>query len=257
MTRSALYVGHIRHRRAGSPRHSFRYAMWHALLDLDELPQLHRRLRLWSHNRPNLTSFCDRDHLGPERLPVRIKLDRLLASHGAEPADGPVQLLTGLRVLGAGFNPVSFFFCSDRDEALRQVIVEVRNTFGEACAYHLDCRHSGSATVISGEADKVFHVSPFQPVSGRYQFRITTPGPRMTIHIDVLRDGRRVFDATLTSNRRYLSDRTLAATIARHPHHALRTLGLIHWQALRLWLKKAPVISKPTPPPSAWRTRHG
>ena len=100
-------------------------------------------------------------------------------------------------------------------------------------------------------------MSPFQPVDGRYRFRVTAPGPRLTAHIDVIRDGERVFDTTLTEGRRPLTGSTLVRTVARHPHTGLRTLALIHFQALRLWLKRAPFFSKPDPPVGAWRTRNG
>lgn len=255
MTASALYVGRVRHRRTDGVRHAFSYAVWHALLDLDELPDLDRRLRLFSHNRFNLTGFDDRDHMRPQPGPLRAKLEAFLADRGIPPSGGPIRLLTHLRVLGSVFNPVAFFFCHRPDGRIEHVVAEVNNTFGETHCYVL--AGPEQRTVVRGEHDKALHVSPFQPVAGRYRFRITEPGARLTVHIDVLRDGCRPFDATLTANRLPFDDRTLAATVARHPHLALRTLGLIHWQALRLWLKRAPFFSKPAPPPGSWRTRHG
>jgi len=254
MTASALYMGRIRHRRTGEVRHAFCYPVWYALLDLDELPALDRRLRLFSHNRFNLTGFDDRDHMRPERGPVRAKLEAFLSARGIPLSGGPVRLLAHLRVLGSVFNPVAFFFCHRPDGRLERVVAEVNNTFGETHCYVLTGPQH--RTVVRDEHDKMLHVSPFQPLTGRYRFRITEPGPQLTVHIDVLRDGQRPFDATLTAHRRPLDDHTLAATVARHPHLALRTLGLIHWQALRLWLKRAPFFSKPSPPPGSWRTRH-
>jgi DUF1365 family protein len=255
MSGSALYVGRIRHRRTDDVEHAFAYPVWYALLDLDEIPELDRRLRLFSHNRLNLTGFDDRDHLRPERRPVREKLEAFLAERDIRPSGGPIRLLTHLRVVGTAFNPVAFFFCHRPDGGVDRVVAEVNNTFGETHCYVLS--GPGAGPVTRDELDKEFHVSPFQPVAGRYRFRITEPGPRLTAHIDVLRDDRRPFDATLTVNRLALSDRTLAATVARHPHIALRTLGLIHWQAVRLWLKRAPFFPKPAPPAGSWRTRNG
>ncbi len=191
----------------------------------------------------------------PERRPVRDKLEAFLAERGIRTAGGPIRLLAHLQVLGSVFNPVAFFFCHRPDGRLERVVAEVNNTFGETHCYVLT--GGGHRRVIHDEHDKQLHVSPFQPVAGRYRFRISEPGPRLTVHIDVLRDGRRPFDATLTAHRRPLDDRTLASTVARHPHLALRTLGLIHWQALRLWLKRAPFFPKPSPPHGSWRTRHG
>jgi DUF1365 family protein len=255
MARSALYLGTVRHRRATGPGHSFQYRIWNALLDLDELPRLADTIPVFSHNRFNLTGFDDRDHMGVERLPVRAKLNRWLKDRGIAPPTGPVYLLAQLRVLGHVFNPVSFFFCHDSDGHIQNVVAEVNNTFGESFCYLLEA--DVSETVVRDEHDKVFHVSPFQPLSGRYRFRVTVPGNRTTAHIDVLRDGQRVFDATMTGQRRALTTGSLLATVARHPHIGLRTLALIHYQALRLWLKRAPFFTKPEPPPGSWRTHHG
>jgi len=252
MEGSALYVGTVRHRRLGGPRHEFTYRVWHALIDLDELPQLAARTRWFSHNRFNLTSFDDRDHMGPTREPVLAKLERWLRSRGVDTVVAGVSLLTHLRVFGHVFNPVSFFFCRDTDNVLRHVVAEVNNTFGETYCYLL----SADGDIARQEEQKVFHVSPFQPVDGSYRFRVTAPGPKMTAHIDVMRGGERVFDTTLSSSRRPLTGSSLVKTVGRHPHTGLRTLALIHYQALRLWLKRAPFFTKPDPPVGAWRTHH-
>lgn len=253
MQRSALYVGSVRHRRFGEPSHEFDYPMWHVLIDLDELPELAARMTGLSYNGFNLFAFDDRDHMGPTAEPVRTKLERWLRSRGMDQAPASVQLLTQLRILGSVFNPVSFFFCRDEEDGLMCVVAEVNNTFGETFCYLL----SSDGKVVRDEQAKTFHVSPFQPVEGSYRFRISAPGERISAHIDVLRNGNRVFDSTLTAKRRSLSARSLLKTFARYPHLGLWTLALIHSQALRLWIKRAPFFSKPEPPVGSWRTRNG
>ena len=62
MTHSAIYEGAVTHARVFPARHSFRYRVFSLLLDLDELPELARRLKFLAHNRFNLFSFHDRDH---------------------------------------------------------------------------------------------------------------------------------------------------------------------------------------------------
>jgi DUF1365 family protein len=237
------------------PGREFSYPVWYALLDLDELPDLVGQIPVLSHNRFNLTSFDDRDHLGPSRDDVRHKLERWLEGQGVEPPAGQVQLLTHLRLLGHVFNPVSFFYCYDSDRRLRQVVAEVNNTFGETYCYLLEAGAADGG--VRSEHDKRFHVSPFQPMTGEYRFFLTPPDDRLTVHIDVNRDGARAFDATLTAERRPLTTGSLLSTVARRPHIGLHTLALIHFQALRLWLRRAPFFAKPEPPPGAWRTRHG
>jgi DUF1365 family protein len=253
VTRSSLYVGHVLHRRFREPAHEFTYPVWYALLDLDEVAELGTRLCGFSHNRLNLTGFDDRDHMGSSREPVRRKLVAWMREQGVTPDAGRITLLTHLRIFGHVFNPVAFFFVHDRDEHLRHVVAEVNNTFGETFCYLLEA--DGSR--VRDESDKVLHVSPFQPQGGSYRFRLAEPGPRAAVHIDLLRGGDRSMSTSLTLRRRELSSSTLLRTVLRHPHLGLWTLGLIHYQALRLWLKKAPFFTKPERPPGAWRTRHG
>jgi DUF1365 family protein len=253
MTDSSIYVGRVRHRRFAGPEHRFSYPVWYLMIDLDELPGLDRTVGGFSHNRFNLTGFDDRDHMGPGAEPVREKLERWLVRQGVRIEAGRIRLLTHARILGTIFNPVSFFFVDDTTGTPRHAVAEVNNTFGESYGYLLEV----DGPAVRDESPKRFHVSPFQPVDGRYRFRITGPGERLTAHIDVLRGGDRVFDSTLTLERRELRTASLLGTVLRHPHLGIWTLGRIHFQALRLWLKRAPFFAKPEPPAGAWRTRHG
>jgi len=250
---SALYVGTVRHRRHAAPGHAFSHRVWYALFDLDELPLLAARVRGFAHNHFSLASFNDSDHLGPQARPVRAKLHDWLAAAGVAEAPARVELLTQPRVLGLAFNPVSLFYCRDRDGRLRQVVAEVNNTFGEAFCYLLEA--DGAA--VRQEADKRFHVSPFQPLAGSYAFRLTPPGERLEVTIALARDGRPALDATLSLERRPLTAVNLRRAVLRAPHAGLRNLVLIHFQALRLWLKRAPFYPKPEAPAGAWGTRHG
>ena len=254
MNHSALYEGWVRHRRRGEVDNAFTYRMWHVLLDLDEIPKLARSIPFFGFNRFNLVGFDDRDHMGPSPRPVRDKLAEWFRARGAELPSGRVLLLTGLRHLGWSFDPVSFYYCYDQRDVLVWVVAEVNNTFGETYCYLLRTPEPSSA-VVKEETEKSFHVSPFQPMAGTYRFRVTPPEDRLTVHIDVLRSGKPVFDATLSEERRPLNARSLLSTILRHPHQTAMTLFLIHYQAIRLWLKRAPFFSKPAPPAGAWRTR--
>lgn len=251
--RDALYVGRIRHRRLGGPKHAFSYRIWHIALDIDRISETCAGIPFLSRNRFNVLGFRDRDHMGPGPGTVRSKLDAWFRTQGLEPPSGAVLLLTGLRHFGYGFNPVSFYFCHDARGHLDHVVAEVNNTFGETFCYLLESR-PGNRT-LRQRAEKRFHVSPFQPVDGDYRFTITPPGERLTIHIDLVRDGERVFDATLSSERRVLTSRVLLATLVRHAHLSALVVARIHWQALKLWIKGASFFRKPPMPTNAWRTK--
>lgn len=251
----ALYKGRIRHRRYNNPDHRFSYAVWHVLLDIDRIDEICARIPWLSHNRINLLGFYDRDHMRPVPGSVRLKLNSWFEDRGIMAPDGRVLLLTGLRHLGFGFNPVTFYFCHNAKGKLKHVVAEVNSTFGETFCYLLDA--TGDHRTVLHTSPKHFHVSPFQPLEGFYDFRVTAPDDKLTVHIDLTRGGKRVFDATLSSRRHTLSSRSLLATCARHGHLSAMTLARIHWQAFKLWRKGAPFHSKPEMPKTAWRTHHG
>ncbi len=254
---SALYRGTVRHRRSAPVANGFRYGVYQVLLDLDEIPRLAAGISFLGHNRFNLTAFYDRDHMGRGDRPVREKLAEWLAERAVELGNGPVLLLTNLRVLGYVFNPVSYYYCLERDGSLRLVVAEVNNTFGETFCYILnDLQPMGGRALVSRQ-QKVFHVSPFIEIEDvRYDWVVTPPAESLTVHIDEFRGGEKFFDATLNLKRQPLTARRLAAALIRYPHMTARTMYLIHWQALKLWWKGAPFFRKPKPPAHAWRT-HG
>ncbi len=250
---SALYVGSVRHRRHRPVVNAFRYRAYHVLIDLDELPRLDREVRGVTYNRPGPTSFWDRDHLGPADVPVREKLARWLAGEGVSLPAGPVRVLTNLRVLGYVFNPVSWWFCHHPDGRLAFVVAEVNNTFGDAHCYLLDDLEHQPDGTIRARADKVFHVSPFLPIEGvRYRFAFVEPGPRALAHMDVEDADGTVLDATQDGRRVALTTRTLTRTFVTHPLITLRTIVLIHAQALRLWRKRVTFHRRPAPPPDGY-----
>jgi uncharacterized protein len=248
--RSALFVGTVRHRRHRPRPHAFRYRTYHVLLDLDELPRLDREVRGFGYRRAAVTSFHDTDHLGPLDLPAREKLRRWLADQGVTLPDGPVRVLTNLRVLGHVFNPVSWWFCHDRDGEVALIVAEVNNTFGESHSYLLDDLER-DGPVVRARTTKAFHVSPFLPIDGLvYRVAFVLRPERITVHMDVEDAQGRVFDATQDGRRRSLE--RLPRTLVSHPLMTLWTVAAIHLQALRLFAKRIPFHRKPTPPPDGY-----
>lgn len=236
--RSALYVGTVMHARRSPHDHVFRHPVYMALLDLDELPMLDRRLPLFGWNRRAVTSFYDADH---------IDISAILATHGIELGEGgSIRVLTNLRVLGYVFNPVSFWWCHRADESLACIVAEVSNTFGEKLPYVLLPVAEGEAGGRSVfETDKRLHVSPFMPMDQSYTWWFSEPGPKLSVRMDVHEAGSHDFHATLTARRVPLTARSLRFALIHYPLMPLRVIGLIHWQALRLWLKRTRVYRKP------------
>ncbi len=250
--RSSLVVGWTRHRRQREVERTFRYRTFHALLDVDDLHRLEHHVRGFGYRRAAPVRFRDRDHLGAGDTPVKAKLARWLEQQGRALPGGRILVLANLRVLGYVFDPVSWWFCHHEDGSLALVVAEVRNTFGESYWYLLDALESVGPDTVRAHASKRFHVSPFLPIEGLdYVFTFVLRAERVTAHIEV-RDGeRRVFDATQTGRPVPLTSRTLARALVTNPLLPLRTVVLIHLQALRLAARRVLFHRKPDPPAGA------
>lgn len=247
---SAIYEGRVHHRRYGPREHAFEYRMAQLYLDLDEVDRVFARRWLWSASRRNLAEFRRSDYLGPHDMSLAEAVrSRVQRATGVRP-EGPVRVLTHLRYAGYVFNPVSLYYCLDADgQALRYVVAEITNTpWRERHAYVLDvaaAREKGRSW--HWDFDKAFHVSPFLPMDRQYHWSLTTPAEDLHVHMDVMRDGERQFDATLSLQRRPLDGASLARVLWRYPLMTAQVVTGIHWQALRLWLKGTPVHDHPNP----------
>ena len=244
MIDSGLFVGTLRHRRFTPVTHAFTYPLFMALLDIDRVPELMRVSAVTSFNRWNWAGFDDRDHLGDPALTLRERLATDAARQGLDLPDGRIFLLTHLRYLGYGFNPVSFFYCFDRAERLRVVLAEVSNTFGGAHNYWL--RPDSASPTFRATATKSLYVSPFMPVDLEYGFAFTPPADRLVAHMKTVRAGSVCFDATLSLERRPWSAVEIRRALVRYPLMTVGVTAGIHWQALRLWWKGVPIVRRLT-----------
>ena len=238
-------AGETYHGRRGATKNAFRYSIDYVLLDAETAPDAPA---LFARNAGNLMSLHDADHGGPPKQGRGAAWVRdVLAAHDV-PQPGRIMLLAQPRVLGHVFNPVSFWLAHDDGGVLRAVSAEVSNTFGDRHSYlcaHPDQRPITREDTLS--AQKIFHVSPFQPIEGGYSFRFDIRADRLGIWIDYSTDGEGLL-ATLTGKRRALSTWAILRSSLRRPLGARRVLALIHWQALKLWWKGAPYRVRPAPP---------
>ena len=249
----ALYVGRVMHHRLRPFRHRFVYRVFSLYLDIDRIDGLAGRLRWLSVNRPNLFAFYDRDHGARDGSPLRPWVEAALARRGIDLQGGAIRLLCFPRVLGYVFNPLSIYFCHHADGALRAVLYEVKNTFGDQHAYVLPVAHrpDGGETgdpAIAQACDKRFYVSPFIGMDAHYRFRLAPPGDRLAVTIRQSVPDGELLIATLTGRRRRLTDATLAGAFVTHPLMTLKVIAAIHWEALWLWAKGATFHRRPPPP---------
>lgn len=246
--------GSIRHARLRPARNRFAYGGYFLRLPLRTLARQPLRLRLLARNGRSLFALNDVDH-GDGGDPLAW-IDAQLARAGIDDARGEVWLHAFPRVLGYVFNPVSFWLCHRTDGVLRAVLCEVNNTFGERHCYLL--AHADGRPLRWGEeltAHKVFHVSPFCAVQGNYRFRfmLTAPrgdegAPRFIARIDHDDADGPLLQTSIEGRLEPLTDRALLRAFAGFPAFTLGVMSRIHWQALKLWLKRVPFFRKPAPP---------
>ena len=244
-----LFVGDLVHARTGAVAHTFRYPVYTYAFDLDELPELARRHPWFGHNRVRPVALHDRDHLDAGPGTLREKLTRALAAAGVADDFARVTLVTGARFFHYAFNPVSFFYCYGSDGAVRCVVAEVNNTFGERHPYVLaDLERRGGFYEPRRTVGKVFYVSPFYDMTGEYRFRFSDLRERLDIQVRLEREGQTAFAARLAGEPRPFDGASFARTLAGQPLSAVLTVPRIAWQAAKLhYGKKVAVHAKPLP----------
>lgn len=248
---SALCRGWLSHRRHAPRAHAFRYGLFMVLLDLDELGTVFRRRWLWSASRPALARFDRRDHLGDPAVPLDEAVRALVQQETGTRPPGPIRLLTHLRYFGYVFNPVSFYFCFDAaGSEVVAVVAEVNNTpWGERHCYVVQPARQGRWLVARSR--KAMHVSPFHAMDLEYEWRFqaTPDALRIAMALRPSQDPAAppLFHAFMALDRVPVTTRSLAATLLRFPFMTLKVIAAIHWEALRLWVKRVPVHDHPGP----------
>jgi len=240
--RSGIYEGTVVHHRFEPVDHRFSYGITMTLLDLSEVSEVCAGHPLWSDERANAVSFRRGDYLGDPAIPLdQAVRDLVEVRTGRRPA-GPIALLTQVRTWGWLFNPISVYYCFGPDgEAVETTVVEVTNTpWHERTTYVL--AGTGSHLVA-----KQLHVSPFLPMDLAHRFVIGAPGQRLILGVDDLRDGERVFSASMVLHRRPADRRSLGRVLWRYPLMTMRVSWGIYRQALALRRKGVPVHAHPGP----------
>ncbi len=240
---NSLYECSVAHCRLKPKQHDFNYQVFMFCVDLDDLPALNRRVFGFSHNRFNLFSIDDRDHVDLGHAGIRANLAAWLAGQGiACPDDAKIRLVTFPRVLGYGFNPVSFYYIDSKSGEPLMAVAEVVNTFREMKLYAMET--VGTDGLWHRRIAKNFYVSPFSDPGDEFDFKIGLPGGNWRVNIDDLSNGERMLVSSVRGEQRDLTSARLWWFACKYPLLSLKIIGLIHWHAFLLWLKRVPFFRK-------------
>lgn len=239
-----MYTAKVMHHRLAPKKHSFWYHIYLFYIDLDEILLLEKKLRWFSYNRFNLFSFRDKDHLQlPKENPdkgkgVKQHIVDYLHLNGVEIGAGKIMLLTNLSVLGYNFNPVSFYFCFNETGVPIGAVAEISNTYREMKMFFFG-KDELEGNIFKQKVEKFFYVSPFIDMDTFFDFNLAIPNEKLDIKIDDYdRNGQRFFLSTMRGDRQALTSRNMLKYFLAIPLIPLRVMGLIHWQAFKLWIKK-------------------
>lgn len=246
---SCLYHCRVMHQRLLPKKHGFNYGIFMFYVDLDELDLLDKKLGFFSRNSFNLYSFFDSDHFAGQEGPCKRKLLNYLRNQGLDLSDEcKVFLLTNLRFMGYVFNPVSFYFCFDQSGEAVCAVAEVGNTFREMKTYFIPKGTENKQAQFESRQTKLFYVSPFSDLDVEFDFRLNVPAEDFQIFIDDMQSGKKTLLSSLLGKKSVLSTSQLIAFTFCYPLVTLKIIGLIHWHAILLALKKIPFHNKETNP---------
>lgn len=238
--KSCLYVGDVVHRRVQPVKHQLRYKVYNLFIDIDELPALGKKLRLFSYNRFNLFSIFDRKFGPSDGTSIRTHVWSIVKSAGLEAKVARIFMLCYPAVLGRVFNPLTTYYCYDVKGEVCLMIYEVSNTFGERHSYVIPARGTGHQSHA-----KKFYVSPFNKVEGHYDFSAEAPAEALALGITLRIDSKPVMQAWFHGDHVELTDAALLRSFFSLPLQPLKVMVGIHWEALKLWWKGLPLTTRP------------
>lgn len=232
-----IYTSNVMHARYFPVKYQFTYRVFSLFIDIDRLDDVAKQHTWFSHNRFNVFSLYDQNHGARTQQSWRSWINQVLDDHHLPAAKHRVYLLCFPRILGYTFNPLSLWFCYDENNQLQAVIGEVSNTFKQHHHYVMHNNNQPLDLPLTASHQKIFPVSPFINMQQEYHFNIHAPDETLQIHINQHEAGKPMLLAAQYGNRHLFSNKKLWQCFFGIPLMTLKVITMIHWQALKIWLK--------------------
>jgi DUF1365 family protein len=239
---SCIYSGIITHKRFKPKKHFFSYKIFSLLIDLSEIEYLEKKIKFFSYNKFNILSFYNADHGPRDGSSLKKWVKKTLKKKNIRINGGTIKLFCFPRFFGYVFNPLSVFYCYDKNFKLKAVLYEVKNTFNEQHTYIF--RSKTSSNLIHHRCKKKFYVSPFISMKVFYNFRLSKPKNNINILIKLTDARGPLLAAHQIGKKIKLNSQSLMCQFLKHPLMSFKVIAAIHFEAFRLWVKGVKLVKK-------------
>ena len=238
---SIIYNGNVIHKRFKPKKHYFKYKVFSLLIDLNELDEIQKKIKIFSYNKFNIISFFDKDHGPRDGSSLSSWVKENIKKISIFDEEIKIKLLCYPRIFGYVFNPLSIFFIYNKNSQLIAIFYEVKNTFGEQHTYIFKTVDSKN---IINNCHKKFHVSPFIEMGCHYNFRILKPGEKISVIIDQSDSEGKLLYASQDGIASELNNKNILFSYFSHPMMTFKVIAAIHFEAFKLWLKGIKLVKK-------------
>ena len=235
MMNSCIYNGEVTHTRFKPVRHFLRYKTFSLLIDLDEISKLDKSISIFSYNRLNVFSFYDKDHGDRDGSSLKNWVIKNIYKFKIKANITKIKILCYPRVFGYVFNPLSIFYCYEKDK-LKAIFYEVKNTFNEQHTYIFKIKEN---LELKQKCKKRFYVSPFMDMETYYNFKLLNPNDKLSVFIKQTDAKGTILTATQTGYKKEFSFKQLIINFFKYPLMTIKIIGSIHYEAFLLWKKGA------------------
>ena len=236
--RSNIYSTTILHERFSLFKHKFKYSLLSMYIDVDELPIISKKIKIFSYNKFNLFSFNEVDHGYRDGRSLKVFVTNILIKNNFIFNNLKIKIFCFPRVLGYVFNPLSIIYCFDEDE-LKAIFYEVKNTSNEQHTYFFASYNSkNNKKIFTHTCNKNFYVSPFIGMKGVYKFTNNLPEKKMSITIDFYDEKeQKILRAAQYGIKMSLSSFILFKQLLFNPFFSLKVISAILYEAFFIVFK--------------------